>query len=135
MKYFLSLTMLFVGLFYLYQKGSIFADFESVSAKQAFLMVQEKKENLIILDVRTQNEYKNDGYIEGAILIPLQVLESELSKLQPHKNSMILVYCNSGRRSVAASRILSKAGYKAVNIDGGIQAWSGNKYQVQKSDR
>ncbi len=112
-----------VGLFFLYQKGYILADFERLHVKQTYELLQNDSQNVLLLDVRTQNEYVNDGRIEGSILIPVNALEKNLAKLEAHKDKKILVYCRSGNRSITASRILSKNGFKAYNVDGGIVEW------------
>ena len=76
-----------------------------------------------LLDVRTPLEYA-EGHIAGALNINVQsddfqqVAEKELSK-----DSTILVYCRSGRRSMNAAEILTKLGYKVVNLKGGIIEW------------
>lgn len=124
-KYGNILTALFlavVGLYILYSKGLIFAGFESVSAKEAYRMINSDS-NTIVLDVRTPTEYTNDGHIKGAILIPLQELKDSLNELKRYKESKILVYCRSGNRSVKASRILAKNGFYPINIKGGISSW------------
>jgi rhodanese-related sulfurtransferase len=101
---------------YAYTKGWILANFESIDAKSAIVLI-ENDDNITLLDVRSIPEYK-EGHLVGATLIPLQQLEKNLSKLE--KNRKILVYCRSGNRSVAASRILERHGFKPVNIKGGI---------------
>lgn len=82
-----------------------------------------KGDSVQILDVRTPLEYA-EGHIAGALNINVQsddfqqVAEKELSK-----DSTILVYCRSGRRSMNAAEILTKLGYKVVNLKGGIIEW------------
>lgn len=118
----LSWTILAViALFFAYTKGWIFSDFESITPKQAYELLQNDK-NVVLLDVRTPEEFSQE-FIEGAILIPVQILSENISKLQPQKNKKIIVYCHSGNRSVAAARILSKNGFHPLNIKGGISAW------------
>lgn len=110
-------------LYYAYTKGWILADFQSVSATQAYTMIKEDK-NSTLLDVRTQGEY-NYGHIRGATLIPLKQLEENLSKLP--KDKQIIVYCQTGNRSVTASRLLKKNGYTPINVKGGYLAWRKGK--------
>ena len=79
--------------------------------------------NVVILDVRTADEYA-EGHIKGAILIDQfksDFLEQAKAKLPTEKT--IAVYCRSGRRSANAAGILAKEGYKPVNLKGGIIAW------------
>lgn len=110
-----------IALYFAYSKGWILADFESISPKQAYTLLQ-KDENVTLLDVRTPEEFAQE-HIEGAILIPVQVLNENLSKLQNVKEKKIILYCHSGNRSVAASRILEKNGFTPLNVKGGITQW------------
>jgi rhodanese-related sulfurtransferase len=73
-----------------------------ISVEQAKFLI-ESKPSLIILDVRTQEEY-DDGYLENAILIPVDELENRLDELS--KNDELLVYCRTGNRSSSAVNIL-----------------------------
>lgn len=82
-----------------------------------------KADTVQLLDVRTPGEYA-EGHIEGALNIDVhsddfrRMAEKELSK-----DSTVLVYCRSGRRSMDAAEILARLGYKVVNLKGGIIEW------------
>lgn len=77
---------------------------------------------IILLDVRTEAEYR-ERRIPKSLLIPLNSLKAQAPKRLPDKNKEILVYCQSGSRSGAAVRILSKLGYVKVKNIGGIIHW------------
>ena len=117
----LIIALLWIGvvLFFLYQKGYILADFESVSSDKAIHMVDDV--NVTLLDVRTPQEYAQQ-HIRGAILIPLSELNSRLHEL--NKDKTVLIYCQTGNRSVTASRKLTSEGYTVFNLSGGITSWS-----------
>ena len=84
----------------------------------------------MLLDVRTPEEYA-EAHVDGAKLIPLQELEQRLSEVP--KDKRVYVYCRSGKRSVAASNILVKAGFTNIeNVVGGINAWQESGYPVVK---
>lgn len=82
-------------------------------------------EEIIILDVRTPEEYEEER-IPRSILIPIEP-EDEVSKtvetIIPDKSSTVFVYCRSGRRSLDAVKIMVGMGYKNVYNLGGIQSW------------
>jgi len=101
-----------------YSKGWILTHFQSIDAKQA-LHLLENDDNVTLLDVRTIAEYK-EGHLRDATLIPVQALSKNLGMLKTDKDKKILVYCRTGNRSVAASRILEEYGFTPVNIKGGI---------------
>ncbi len=121
-------ALVLMGIYMLYQKGIIGANFESVTPKVAYEMIQNDN-NLTLLDVRTPEEYKKDGRIIGAKLIPLSQLPKNLNMLD--KSKKVLVYCHSGNRSTSASRILSNSGYTVINMSGGMMEWRSQKLPVE----
>ena len=84
--------------------------------------MMDQKEDIIILDVRTEAEYK-EGYINGAILIPDYELAEKAEIVLEDKSATILLYCRSGRRSAIAASTLNKLGYENVYDFGGILDW------------
>jgi rhodanese-related sulfurtransferase len=122
-------VLVLLGIYVLYSKGMIAANFESVSSKVAYEMIQNDN-NLTLLDVRTPEEFKKDGRIAGAKLIPLGELSQNLQMLE--KSKKVLVYCRSGSRSVSASRILGNNGFTVLNMRGGLSSWSAEKLPVKK---
>ncbi len=119
-----------IGIYILYQKGYILKNYEDISAQNAYnrMLVDT---NITLIDVRTIEEIKKDGSIKNHILVPVQILERNLDKLEPYKKTKIYVYCRSGNRSITASRILSNAGFKSYNILGGINEWKKQKLPLK----
>lgn len=78
-----------------------------------------KNENTKLIDVRTTDEYETK-HIDGAISIPL----SEINNITFSKETNIIVYCQSGRRSKQAATELLNLGYVNVYDFGGINNWS-----------
>ena len=74
-----------------------------------------------LLDVRELEEYRT-ARIDGAALIPLHALPGRLDDLP--KDKTIVVMCHHGIRSAHAVHHLRAAGFDAVNLAGGIDAWS-----------
>ena len=87
------------------------------------LISTSKVSNYVILDVRTEEEYKQ-GRIKNSILIPDYEIENILNKV-PDKNTYIFVYCRSGNRSKKATLKLNNMGYKNVYDAGGIISYKG----------
>ena len=88
----------------------------------------DKGEKLIIVDVRTKEEY-DSGHIPRSLLIPYDEIETKAASLLPDKNASIIVYCRSGRRSEIAAKSLVKLGYTNVADLGAISDW---KYGLEK---
>jgi adenylyltransferase/sulfurtransferase len=82
----------------------------------------DMKEALTLIDVREPYEYEI-ARIDGSRLIPLGELETHVSEL-PRTGTLVL-QCHSGGRSEHAVKILQEAGFEnALNLGGGIDAWS-----------
>ena len=67
----------------------------------------------LIIDVRTEAEW-NDGHLEGAILIPYQVIGERIGAVAKDKSARIYVHCRTGSRAKIAKESLEKLGYTDV---------------------
>ena len=84
--------------------------------------------NLLILDVRTLEEY-NNAHLYNATLIPVDELGSRLNEIESYNDTEIIVYCRSGSRSLQASNLLVANNFlKINNMLGGINAWIAADY-------
>lgn len=98
------------------------AGFTQITPQKAKEMI-DSGQDLLILDVREQDEY-NAGHIPGAKLLPMATIRpASAAQLIPNKDQVVLVYCHSGRRSRKACTLLSKLGYTHIYDFGGIQDW------------
>lgn len=79
--------------------------------------------SVVRLDVRTAEEYA-EGHIKGTINIDVLKadFESKATVTLP-KNKTIAVNCRSGKRSKNAAQILSRRGYKVIELDAGYNGW------------
>ena len=110
-----------------YFKGWILDDFQNISPQKAHELL-EKPHKILLLDVRSQEEFKKD-HINNAINIPLETLDRP--NCFRDKDESIMVYSERGERSVEASRILSKRGFKNIlNLEGGVVFWIRAGYEV-----
>ncbi len=76
-----------------------------------------------LLDVR-QPEEGADGFIPGAVHIPLRDLAKQVGQLPADLDAPIVVYCKSGHRGAVAMTALGMLGYTNVrNLGGGITGW------------
>ncbi|OQA33679.1 MAG: Thiosulfate sulfurtransferase PspE precursor [Betaproteobacteria bacterium ADurb.Bin341] len=75
-----------------------------------------------IIDVRMPQEFAA-GHITGALNIPVERIESAIGEVKGlSKESPILLYCRSGRRSAIARVLLERQGYRNVLDGGGIES-------------
>lgn len=97
-------------------------EYKKISATEAKTII-DKDSNIVILDVRTQEEF-DTGHIKNAVLLPDTDIKQRASTVLPDKKKQILVYCRSGRRSAIASQELISMGYTNVVDFGGIIDWT-----------
>ena len=82
----------------------------------------DKKEDILILDVREPVEYEICN-ISNSTLIPLGQLADRVNELST--SDEIVALCHMGTRSAQAVQFLSGLGFKKIkNLRGGINAWA-----------
>ena len=95
--------------------------YQQITQEEAKEMMDSQE--VIILDVREQDEYDN-GHIPGAVLMPVgSIDEDTAAEVIPEKDSAVLVCCRSGNRSKTASSALAELGYTNIYEFGGINTW------------
>lgn len=91
---------------------------KAAEAKEMFA----KDSSFVLVDVREPYEYA-EGHIPNSINIPLSGVVKGVDELKLDKESPVVVYCRSGRRSAEAATALENAGYKNIYDLGGIIDW------------
>jgi phage shock protein E len=86
-----------------------------VSTNAAWAYIEQ---GAVVIDVRTAEEFAT-GHLTGATNIPFEDIVAGVNKLKLAKDSKILLYCRSGRRSGIAQESLVAAGYSATLNGGG----------------
>ncbi len=94
--------------------------FEPVSRKE--LLKRSRAGEVTVLDVRPADEFAL-GHLQGAINIPLRVLESRVSELK--RSSEIVAYCRGPYcvLSYEAVATLRKCGFNARRLEDGFPEW------------
>ncbi|MGH3732182.1 MAG: rhodanese-like domain-containing protein [Acidimicrobiales bacterium] len=85
----------------------------------------------ILIDVRQENEWEA-GHAPMATLIPLAALADHLDELP--RDRLIICACRSGGRSLRAAKFLQEQGFDAVNLTGGMMAWSSEDLPFESDD-
>ena len=95
--------------------------YQQITQEKAKEMMDTQE--VIILDVREQDEY-DSGHIPGAVLLPVGTIDEDTAaEVIPEKESTVLVYCRSGNRSKTVASALAELGYTNVYEFGGIKTW------------
>ena len=125
MKYLFTLTALIMTLFCFSQ-----TKIENVDAASFKKLIDEKKGYLI--DLRTDDELKNKGFIKGAAQIDYFKKDAEavISKLD--KNKTYLIYCAGGGRSGECADLMQKQGFThVINLEKGFDDWKKKGFEVE----
>ncbi len=78
----------------------------------------------MLIDVREPKELTDNGYIDGAVNIPIRDLFKNLDKLPQDKKAPIVTYCAIGHRGAMAMTALRLLGYTNVtSIGSGFNNW------------
>jgi sulfur-carrier protein adenylyltransferase/sulfurtransferase len=86
----------------------------------------------VVIDVRDPDEYR-DGHIEAATNISRGFLEFRVGTAVSDPNTPVVLYCQTGLRSVLAAKALKELGYTTViNLQGGYQKWAQSGLPVVK---
>lgn len=99
---------------------------QQISPEDAQNMINSQP--VIIVDVRTQEEFDAEHLYNAALLTLDTIDENTASQAIPSKDSTVLVYCRTGVRSAEATQKLIDLGYTQVfDMQGGITAWPYDK--------
>jgi rhodanese-related sulfurtransferase len=110
----------------------------SLPADASFYSIKSDKLNELlvetppfIVDVREASEIEANGYIAGAVNIPIRDLLKNLDKL-PAKDQKIVITCASGHRGSLGMMALRLLGYTdVINLNGGMNGWIKAEFAVE----
>ena len=91
----------------------------AITAKE--LQARLQRGEVALVDVREPWEY-DLARIPGAVLIPLRELPERLDELPRDRD--VVFQCHLGVRSYHAALVADSSGIRALNLTGGIAAWS-----------
>lgn len=121
-----------------------------VTAQEAWNML-EKDQNAILVDVRTDEEWKQVGVpdlsrlqkkpllLSWRLLPVMQVnasFMSTLTKAVADKATTLLFLCRSGARSAEAAKVMTQQGYvNCYNIGGGVEGIMNKNYSSENREQ
>ncbi len=101
----------------------------SISPSQAVALINQ---GALVLDVRSREEF-DSGHIGNARNVISSELASSLDGLRKWREKNVILYCQSGARSLTALNAMSREGFtKVFNLAGGIEAWRKDNLPVVK---
>ncbi|WP_172370841.1 rhodanese-like domain-containing protein [Sporosarcina jiandibaonis] len=114
-----NIILLAIVIWFFYQRLAPVKGIRNINTTE--LKSELKNKDKQFIDVRTPNEFKAN-HIKEFKNIPLADLHNKASDLSIDKE--VFLICQSGMRSMNASRVLKKMGFKhIINVKGGMSAW------------
>lgn len=95
---------------------------QEMSALQVSEYLQQPENKPFLLDVRESWEF-DICHIEGAILIPMKMVPSKISQLDPMQATIVI--CHHGIRSRMVAKFLDQSQFsQVINLSGGMAQWA-----------
>jgi rhodanese-related sulfurtransferase len=92
-----------------------------------------------LVDIRSEEQRREDGEIAGATRVPRNVLEWRLDPAYVHRDAelarrdrVVIVLCDGGYQSSLAAATLRRFGLDAADVIGGFQAWRAAGLPIQR---
>lgn len=98
------------------------SEIKKITFEEAKRILDTKPES-IMLDVREEEEFIT-GHAIDAVLFPVDDIDyTTASIILPEKQTPLLIYCRSGRRSAEAAEKLKNLGYTEIYDVGSLIGW------------
>ena len=90
----------------------------------------EKKDDIVIIDVREAKDFKN-GHVPGALNLPQEQWSTPAGL---RRDTMNIIYCYSQDCHMGAHAAMQFAakGYSVMEMDGGFESWKANDLKIAK---
>ncbi len=94
---------------------------QEITAPEAAAKLADESVDVLLLDVRELPELEAAS-VNGALHIPMGEIPTRLGELD--KDKLVICMCHLGGRSAHVTSFLLAQGFTAINLTGGIEAWS-----------
>ncbi|WPC73890.1 rhodanese-like domain-containing protein [Vibrio porteresiae] len=96
---------------------------KTISAAEVTHLVN--RENGIVVDVRSQDEFKRGHITESRNVLPSDIKAGNFAGLESHKAAPIIVVCKTGQTAQESAELLAKAGFEKVFVlKSGLISWN-----------
>ncbi|MGC7561169.1 rhodanese-like domain-containing protein [Pasteurella sp. PK-2025] len=81
-------------------------------------------ENAIVVDLRTIDEFQRGHIIHSINVLPTEIKNHNVGKIEHHKDTPIIVVCATGMTANTSAELLAKQGFNRVyTLKEGIAGW------------
>lgn len=93
-------------------------------------------EEAVVVDLRTLDEFQRGHIINSINVLPTEIKNHNLGKLEHHKNTPIIVADINGALATSSAELLAKQGFARVYVlKEGIAAWAGANLPLVKKHK
>lgn len=125
-----SWVAIFVATIYVFVKSAL-SKVKTVSSAQAVALMNNQ--DAVVIDLRSIDEFKRGHIIGSQQLVPSDIKNKNLAKLEQHKDKPIIVVCANGISSNASAELLAKQGFNQVyTLHEGIAGWNASHLPLVK---
>lgn len=111
---------LFIAVIFNFYKSAT-SKIKIVTNMEATLLIN--KQNGIIIDVRTDDEFKAGHIIGSQHLLPSDIKSNKLNAIEKYKTSPVVIADSNGLSAQALANTLAKQGFNAYALKEGIAGW------------
>ena len=98
-----------------------------------FKKLSSSDKNGVIIDLRTNDEITNKGFIKGSIQLDWLAKDNETQVEKLDKNKTYYIYCAAGGRSGDCAEFMEKHKFKRVfNLEKGFSGWASKGMPIEK---
>lgn len=125
-----SWVAVFVATIYVFVKGAL-SKVKDVNHAQAVKLINEQ--DAIVVDLRSQDDFKRGHIINSLQLLPSDVKNKNLGKLEHHKEQPVILVCANGMTARASGELLAKQGFTQLYaLQEGIAGWNAANLPLEK---
>lgn len=93
-------------------------------------------EDAIIVDLRTIDEFQRGHIINSINILPTDIKNQKLGKIEQHKDTPVILVCATGVTSSSSAELLVKQGFSRVySLKEGISGWMTANLPLVKKHR
>ncbi|NVO27960.1 rhodanese-like domain-containing protein [Donghicola sp. C2-DW-16] len=122
-KLFVLLPVILIALAYVFWASGQGAKADNVELAALSGPALEQSEDMLVVDIRTPDEWKQTGVIKGAALVTYTSAEAFLQAIGPRlaPGQNVALVCRSGNRSArAANQIADAFAGRVIDVEGGM---------------
>ncbi|MDP8051967.1 rhodanese-like domain-containing protein [Pasteurella atlantica] len=94
------------------------------------------KEEGVVLDLRSDDEFKAGHIIESIHILPSDIKGKNTQRIEKYKACPVILVCATGVTASTSAAILTKQGFEKVYVlKEGISAWSAEKLPLIKKHK